>query len=85
MGLIERRWTLKVCRECGSNVHTDECRYTGALTNAPSDEVEVAPADALRELLDAGEAAHSLAFGTTAQADRWRAAKTAARAIVGGQ
>lgn len=52
MSVIER-WTIKVCRECGSNVHTDECRYTGALTDAPGDEIEVVPADHLAGAVEA--------------------------------
>ena len=47
MGVIER-WTIKVCRECGSNVHTDACRFTGPLTDAPGDEVEVVDASTHR-------------------------------------
>lgn len=57
MSVTERRWTIKVCRECGGNVHTDACRYTGPLTNAPGDEVEVVPSTDYRGAVDATRSA----------------------------
>jgi len=62
MGVIER-WTIKVCRECGSNVHTDACRFTGPLTDAPGDEVEVVDASTHRGAVEA----------VRAHRDRWYA------------
>jgi hypothetical protein len=90
MGLIER------CPQCAAmhermKFAEDELREATMHEAACGRELAQAHAqlrgavEALRELLDAGEAAHSLAFGTTAKADRWRAAKTAAHAVVGGQ